>query len=249
MHDILIVDDDQMLVKMLKILLIDEGYNVATAISASQALAAVQDHEYGLILLDIVMPDLDGIELCRRIRKTSITPIIFISSNNTLDDKVTALLSGGDDYIQKPFHPQEMLARIVAALRRSGYVGNGDSTLRTVDFMFDPIDNEVTIVRTGMHVSLTPIEARLLRYLLNNPGRVLTRDMLVVHVWGHENDTGSKLLDVNMKRLRDKVEPDPSNPQYLLTVRRLGYKYQPSRQRTSPSASETGSLLELQRGF
>jgi len=246
MHHILIVDDDYTILKLHKFLLTDEGYTVTALSSPDQALAMIQQHDFALIMLDIMMPQMDGIELCRRIRKVATTPIIFVSVKDAPEDKVLALMEGGDDYIVKPFHPNELLARVVATLRRAGYPVNGDSSLRTVDFSLDPIANQVTLVRTNKRVALTPIEARLLRCFLSNAGRILTRDVLLMNVWGHGYDSGSKLLDVNVKRLRDKIEEDPSQPQLLVTVRTLGYKYQPSTQGTA--AGRTSALLSLERG-
>lgn len=228
MYRILIVDDDATNTKLLKFLLTDEGYEVETANSSIDALALVANSVFDLILLDIMMPGMDGIEVCRRIRQTSRTPIIFLSALVDIKDKVDGLLAGGDDYIGKPFDPNELLARTWAALRRTGQIAVDESAVKTGDFVLDPIDNRVTLARSGKTVSLTPIEARLLRSLVASPGRTITRDSLLGNVWGHEYEGESNQLDVYMKRLRSKIEEDSSHPQLLLTIRGVGYKYQPS---------------------
>jgi DNA-binding response OmpR family regulator len=227
MHHILVVDDDPINTKLLKFLLTDEGYQVTAVHGAAEALTVLSKEVIDLMLLDITMPGMDGLELCKRIRETSTTPIIFISALNEVKDKVTALRLGGDDYISKPFDPSEVLARTWAALRRTRQLANSESTLRSADFVLDAVDNKVTLVRTGKTVNLTPIETRLLRQLVSNPGRTLTRDTLVITVWGYDFEGESNQLDVYIKRLRSKIEERPAEPQLLLTVRGVGYKYQP----------------------
>lgn len=228
MHHILVVDDDPTNTKLLKFLLTDEGYEVTTVHSPTEALSMLANNVYDLIILDIMMPGMDGLEVCRRIRMTSTTPIIFISARGEVKDKVTGLKAGGDDYISKPFDPNELLARTWAALRRTGQLANSESNLKTTDLVLDPVDNKVTLLRNNKTVSLTPIEARLLRCLVSNPGRSLTRDTLVIKVWGYEYEGESNQLDVYIKRLRGKIEESPSDPKLLLTIRGVGYKFQPS---------------------
>lgn len=228
MHRILVVDDDPTNTKLLKFLLSDEGYDVTAMNSPIDALEATKDDTFDLLILDVMMPDMDGLELCRRVRQSAPTPIIFISARGEVKDKVSALRLGGDDYISKPFDPSEVLARTWATLRRTRQLANSESVLRTPDLVLDAVDNKVTLTRTGKTISLTPIEARLLRYLLANPGRSLTRDTLVVKVWGYDFDGESNQLDVYIKRLRSKLEAHPADPQLLLTIRGVGYKYQPS---------------------
>lgn len=227
MHHILVVDDDVINTKLLKFLLTDEGYQVTAVHSAAEALSVLTQDDVDLILLDITMPGMDGLELCQRIRETSRTPIIFISALSDIKDKVTALRLGGDDYITKPFDPSEVLARTWAALRRTRQLANSESTLRSVDLVLDAVDNKVTLIRNGKTINLTPIEARLLRHLVSNPGRTLTRDTLVISVWGYDFEGESNQLDVYIKRLRKKIEERPAEPKLLLTVRGVGYKYQP----------------------
>jgi DNA-binding response OmpR family regulator len=228
MHQILVVDDDLTNTKLLKFLLTDEGYEVTALQSPTEALEVFNKDTFDLVLLDIMMPGMDGLELCRRIRTTSQAPIIFISALNEVKDKVKGLKEGADDYISKPFEPNEVLARVWTALRRSRQLANSESSLRTSDLVLDAINNVVTLNRTGKSVNLTPIESRLLRVLVSNPGRSLTRDTLVVKVWGYEYEGESNQLDVYIKRLRSKIEENAANPQLLLTIRGVGYKYQPS---------------------
>jgi DNA-binding response OmpR family regulator len=228
MHHILVVEDDQTNAKLLKFLLTDDGYDVTVLHSPSAALSAIHSETFDLVILDVMMPEMDGLELCRRIRVTAQTPIIFISARGEVQDKVQALQIGGDDYITKPFDPSEVLARTWAALRRNQQLANSESSLRTPDLVLDAIENRVTLVRNGQVVNLTPIEMRLLRCLIGNPGRSLTRDMLLIKVWGYDFGGESNQLDVYMKRLRSKIEEDPRKPSLLLTVRGVGYKYQPS---------------------
>jgi two-component system response regulator MtrA len=227
MHHILVVDDDPINTKLLKFLLTDEGYQVTALHSAAEALSVLSQESVDLILLDITMPGMDGLELCRRIRETSGTPIIFISALSEVHDKVAALRLGGDDYITKPFDPSEVLARTWAALRRTRQLANSESTLRSADLVLDAVDNKVILIRNGKTINLTPIEARLLRHLVSNPGRTLTREMLVISVWGYDFEGESNQLDVYIKRLRNKIEERPAEPKLLLTVRGVGYKYQP----------------------
>jgi DNA-binding response OmpR family regulator len=234
MHHILVVDDDRTITKLLNFLLTDEGYKVSIANGPNNALALLEKETYDLIILDIMMPGIDGLELGRRIRETSTTPIIFVSALGEVKDRITGLKAGGDDYITKPFDPSEMLARTWAVLRRNGQLANSESSLKTPDFNLNPIDNEVTLVRSGKTVSLTPIEARLLRVLASNPGRTLTRDMIIVKVWGYEYEGESNQLDVYIKRLRSKIEENASDPKLLVTMRGVGYRYQPSVSRATP---------------
>ncbi len=236
MHHILVVDDDATNTKLLKFLLSDEGYQVTALNSPTEALRVVSEQVYDLIILDIMMPGMDGLDLCRRIRTTSTAPIIFVSARGEVKDKIIGLKAGGDDYISKPFDPNELLARTWAALRRSRQLANTESSLKTADLILDPVDNQVTLVRTGKTVSLTPIEARLLRCLVSNPGRTLTREALMIKVWDYAYEGESNQLDVYIKRLRSKIEEHPSEPKLLLTMRGVGYRFQPSETHASRDA-------------
>ena len=236
MYHILVVDDDPINTKILKFLLTGEGFAVTAVHSSDEALAALRQHAYDLIFLDILMPGGDGLDLCRRIKATATTPIIFLSGLDTVQDTVAGLAAGGDDYIRKPFDPHEVLARAWSALRRSGHLVNTASRIATADLLLDPIDNQVTVLRTGRTIRLTPIESSLLHALLDSPGHTLTRDTLADKVWGLAREGASNQLDVYIKRLRGKIEADPGYPHLLLTLRGVGYRYQPSGGSLRPAA-------------
>jgi len=228
MHRILVVDDDATNAKLLKFLLVDEGYQVTTADSASTALTHLAQNSFDLLMLDIMLPGMDGLELCRQIRATNHVPIIFLSALADVKDKVLGLRTGGDDYIAKPFDPNEVLARTWALLRRTGQPAQSEAELRNGDLTLDPTEDSVTVHRTGKMVRLTPIETRLLHALLSNVGRTMTREALVIKVWGHKYERSSNQLDVYISRLRNKIEENPSEPRMLLTVRGVGYHFQPT---------------------
>ncbi len=236
MQHILVVDDDISNAKLLRFVLEDEGYKVTTTTSPTQALEYIEQNQYDLIVLDIVMPEMNGLELCRRIRTDSNTPILFLSGLNETTDKITGLKIGADDYLTKPYDANEVLARTWALLRRSAKVANSDVSLKNGDLELNLTDNQVTLARTGTTIRLTPSETRLLRFLVSNAGRSLSRDTLVIKVWGYDYDPQSNQLDVYISRLRNKIEEDPSDPQLIQTVRGLGYRFQPSAHRGTPAA-------------
>ena len=227
-HHILVVDGDSTNAKLLKFLLEDEGYKVIMTHSASEALDFLESYQHELVTLDTDLPGADGLELCRRIRARSSVPIIFVASRGAVEDRVAGLKAGADDYVPKPFEPGEVLARVWALLRRVRQSSTTESVLRTSDLTLFPFEARVTLARDGKTVDLTPVEMRLLRFLVSNAGRSLTRDALVIKVWGYEYESSSNQLDVYISRLRTKIEPDPSTPCLILTVRGVGYKYQPS---------------------
>ncbi len=233
MQHILVVDDDPINAKLLRFLLEGEGYTVTTAKSAERALEYLDHNEYDLILLDVVMPEMDGLELCRRIRATSQIPILFLSVRNDASDKLLGLRTGGDGYITKPFAPDEVLARIAALLRRASGRRGSDLQLMHAALTLDMTKHIMTLHRTGELVHLTPTEARLLHTLLMNAGRTMIRDTLAIKVWGYEYEHSSNSLDVYIARLRTKLEEDPNDPKLIQTVRCLGYRL------VSTSASPT----------
>ena len=224
MQHILVVDDDPIYTKLLRFLLEGEGYTVTTAKSAERALEYLDHNEYDLILLDVVMPEMDGLELCRRIRPTSQIPILFLSVRNDASYKLLGLRVGGDDYVTKPFAPDEVLARIEALLRRASRRRGSDLQLRRAGLTLYMTEHMVTLHRTGEQVHLTPTEAQLLHALLMNAGRTMTREALVLKVWGRERSPRGNELDVLIRRLRRKIEEDPSDPKLILTVRGVGYR-------------------------
>lgn len=224
---ILIVDDDRFLLQNVSKLLRAQGFDIAEASTGEDALRYVVEHPVDLLLLDVGLPGLDGISLCRRIRSKWHFPVIMLTARTDAMDKVVGLEVGADDYLTKPFEPIELLARVRAQLRR------------TTEYQREPIQEEKFAVGNlvidqevrdvligGKAVGLTNREFELISYLAQNSGRVLSRDALFEKVWGYDIDFNSNSLDVYMYRIRKKIEPDPDNPRYLHTLRGYGYKFQ-----------------------
>jgi len=229
MQHILVVDDDASNAKLLRFVLEDEGYRVTTTASPTQALEYIERSQYDLIVLDIVMPEMNGLELCRRVRTRSDIPILFLSALSETTDKVSGLKSGADDYLTKPYDTNEVLARTWALLRRSAKAQNGGASLKNRSVELDLTENQVTLARTGTTIRLTPTETRLLRFLVSNAGQSLSRDALVIKVWGYDYDPQSNQLDVYIRRLRTKLEEHPSDPKLIQTVKGGGYRFVPDR--------------------
>ena len=225
---ILVVDDDPPSVKMISFLLREEGYDVITATNGAEALRLVDERAPDLIILDIMMPHIDGLEVCRRIRERSDVPIIFLSAKGETADRVQGLDMGADDYLAKPFEPAELLARVRAVLRRTDAAASvGMTKIRVADFQLDPTIGRV-VLPSGKVVDLSPIESRMLYTLMRNAGRTLTHNQLFDHVWGYNHFGTPNELTVYMRRLRRKIEPDPNRPRYLLTERGVGYRFEPN---------------------
>jgi len=225
---ILVVDDDPPSVKMTAFLLREEGYEVLTADNGRKALELVQSEAPDLVIMDVMMPHIDGLEVTRRIRQTMDVPIIILSAKGETADKVMGLEVGADDYLAKPFEPSELIARVKAVLRRAEVFSLGDaqSSLVVGDLRLDPVGYRVIRASDGREIELTPIEFRLLHVLMRNAGRVLSHDYLLSNAWGYDYEGYSNQIAVYMRRLRTKIEKNPANPQYLLTVRGLGYKFE-----------------------
>ncbi|HCI80702.1 MAG TPA: DNA-binding response regulator [Ktedonobacter sp.] len=222
---ILTADDDPQLLRLIKRNLEFEDYNVLTARDGAQALEQIQASSPDVVLLDVMMPKMNGFTVCSRVREFSSVPIILITARGQDQDKVRGLDLGADDYLTKPFSIEELLARVRAVLRRSQFARSdtmmiqGTQTVGALE-----IDYAQHLVKlAGKEVSLTPIEYRLLAYLAQNVGRVITQDLLLEHVWGSDYTGESHMLQVNMNRLRRKLEADPSHPRYLLTKVGIGY--------------------------
>jgi DNA-binding response OmpR family regulator len=224
---ILVVDDDAPSVKMISFLLREEGYQVVNADNGSAALELVEREPPDLVILDVMMPRMDGFEVCRRIRQKMDVPIIFLSAKGETADKVSGLQLGADDYLAKPFEPAELLARVKAVLRRAEAFGGADtqSRLTVAEITLEPVSNRI-IFADGRKVELTPIEFRLLYCLMRNAGRILSHDLLMNAVWGYDYEGYSNQIAVYMHRLRTKIEADPDHPKYLTTVRGVGYKFE-----------------------
>ena len=223
---VLIVDDDPPSLKMTAFLLAEEGYEVATADNGLDALRLVEQQAPDLVILDVMMPGLDGLQVTQRIRRNMSLPIIILSAKGETVDRVQGLDVGADDYLAKPFEPAELLARVRSVLRRSDAFSFGDaqSSLSTGGLVIDPITNMVHLPN-GVKTELTPLEFRLLHCLMRNPGRTLTHDQIISHVWGYDYDGYANQIAVYVRRLRVKIEADPDDPKYVQTVRGLGYKF------------------------
>lgn len=224
---VLVVDDDPPSVKMIAFLLREEGYEVITADNGRAALEIVEQEPPDLLILDVMMPHVDGLEATRRIRQRLDIPIIILSAKGETSDKVLGLETGADDYLAKPFEPSELLARVKAVLRRTEVfpVDSAQSRLSAGGLRLDPVGNRVYL-ESGQEVELTPIEFKLLHCLMRNEGRVLSHDMLLSTVWGYDYEGYSNQVAVYIRRLRTKLEEDPTNPTRLITVRGAGYKFQ-----------------------
>jgi DNA-binding response OmpR family regulator len=224
---ILAVDDDRNNLKMLDFLLREEGYEVLTTDNGRTALDLVDSQNPDLVILDVMMPQVDGLEVCRRIRQTMDVPIIMLSAKGETADRVSGLEIGADDYLAKPFEPSELLARVKAVLRRSEITTFDDpnAAVSVSGLRLDPVVNRV-ILENGDAVNLTPIEFRLLHCLMRNAGRTLSHDFLLSHAWGYEYEGYSNQIAVYVRRLRSKVESDPADPRYIVTVRGLGYRFE-----------------------
>ena|SRR5947209_5145822 len=222
---ILTADDDPQLLRLITRNLQFEGYEVLQASDGQQALEQIETHMPDLILLDVMMPRIDGFTVCHRVREFSAVPIIIVTARGQDQDKIRGLDLGADDYLTKPFSVDELLARVRAVLRRAQFTVNEQAALHTTttvgELVIDYAQHLVT--KAGREVILTPIEYRILAYLAQNAGRVVTQDLLLEHVWGSEYLGESHMLQVNINRLRRKVEPDPIHPRYILTKVGVGY--------------------------
>ena len=222
---ILVVDDEETMVRSLSTLLTEEGYEVAVATNGGQALEAARAERPDLILLDVMLPSVDGMEVCRQIRTWSTVPIIMLTAKTSEVDKVVGLEVGADDYVTKPFSPRELVARIKANLRRAQTQAQQaqEERLAVGDVVMDVGTRRVTV--RDREVSLSPKEFDLLRVLLSHPGRVLGRDFLLNQVWGEDFFGDTRTLDVHIRWLREKIERDPSKPEYIQTVHGVGYRF------------------------
>ncbi|HRW17716.1 MAG TPA: response regulator transcription factor [Dermatophilaceae bacterium] len=225
MSRILIVEDEESFSDPLSYLLGKEGYEVAVAATGPEGLAEFDAGGADLVLLDLMLPGLSGIEVCRALRSRSSVPIIMLTAKDAEIDKVLGLEMGADDYVTKPYSARELLARVKAVLRRNAEPE--ELTPATVEAGPVRLDVERHVVTVGGTPTPMPLkEFELLELLLRNAGRVLTRGQLIDRVWGSDYVGDTKTLDVHVKRLRAKIEPDPANPRYILTVRGLGYKFE-----------------------
>ena len=221
---VLVVDDDTALAEMIGIVLKGEGFEVALCDNGDDALAAFRSHRPDLVLLDLMLPGKDGIEVCRQIRAESGVPIVMLTAKSDTVDVVLGLESGADDYVPKPFKPKELVARVRARLRRSEQPV--PEVLQLGDLTIDVAGHSVR--RDGASISLTPLEFDLLLALARRPWQVFSREVLLEEVWGYRHSADTRLVNVHVQRLRSKVEKDPENPEVVVTVRGVGYKAGPA---------------------
>jgi two-component system response regulator RegX3 len=223
MSVILIVEDEESYREALAYMLGREGFDVLVAPDGAEGLAQFERHGADIVLLDLMMPGLSGTEVCRRLRQRSSVPIIMVTARDAEIDKVVGLELGADDYVTKPFSHRELVARIRAVLRRGQDVELVPDVVEAGGVRMDVERHEVWV--GGQPVRLALKEFELLEMLLRNSGRVMTRGQLIDRIWGADYVGDTKTLDVHVKRLRSKIEPDPANPTILVTVRGLGYKF------------------------
>jgi two-component system KDP operon response regulator KdpE len=222
---VLVVDDEPQITRVLRTVLTSQGYQVRTAAEGESALSSFREWRPELVITDLYMPHMDGVELCKRIRAMSNVPIIVLSVKGDERAKVEALDSGADDYVTKPFGTDELLARVRAALRRAN---GGDEDMTAIDAGDFKIDLDSRRVHArGNEVRLTPKEFDLFVYLARHPSRVITHRTLLEAVWGEASQEQPEYLRVFMGQLRKKLEPDPSNPRYLVTEPWVGYRFNP----------------------
>ena len=224
---VLVVEDEESFSDALSYMLRKEGFEVSVAPTGTSALTQFDRTGADIVLLDLMLPEMSGTEVCRQLRQRSAVPIIMVTARDSEIDKVVGLEIGADDYVTKPFSARELLARIRAVLRRRG--GEPEETASAAVLEAGPVRMDVDrhiVSVNGDVVGLPLKEFELLEFLLRNSGRVLTRGQLIDRVWGSDYVGDTKTLDVHVKRLRAKIEPDPGRPQHLLTVRGLGYKFE-----------------------
>lgn len=221
---ILAVEDDERIRSAVKLALEDEGWTVDEAESGEQAIGLFNAQTPDVVLIDIMLPGIDGFELCRTIRRTSDVPVVMVTARNDTHDIVAGLEAGADDYLTKPFAAKELSARIRALLRRIRPTSPSHERLVFGDLELIPEEGKV--LRGGEEVHLTKTEFRLLCELAENPGKVFSREALLDKVWGYDYFGDGRLVDVHVRRLRTKVEADAANPRHVVTVRGLGYRLQ-----------------------
>ncbi len=231
---VLVVEDDEDISRLISYHLEKEGYAVLSAGSGPEALEYAFEYYPDLVILDIMLPEMDGLEVCRRLRsseKTASTPILMLSARKEELDKVLGLELGADDYMIKPFSVRELMARLKAMLRRveqfagaqKNSIQQDEKVLRSGDILLYPERHQVTV--EGKNCTLTHKEFTLLQLLMSHPGKVLTRELLLDRVWGYEVEVDTRTVDVHIRYLRQKIEPDPAHPRFIETVRGVGYRF------------------------
>lgn len=222
---VLIVDDEEHIRELIKFNLKKEGYDTEVAVNGAEALKIIREIKFDLILLDLMLPEIDGLEVCKEIRRneeTSDIPVMMITAKGEEFDKVLGLELGADDYITKPFSIRELMARVKALLRRSN-VKKEENIIKFGDVVVNFKTREVT--KGTQNVELTLKEFELLKLLIKNKGNILTRELLLDKIWGYEYIGETRTVDVHIRHLRKKIESDDKNPQYIQTIRGVGYKF------------------------
>lgn len=223
---ILVVDDEPSIVELVAFNLERAGYAVSKAYDGLEALEKARQLKPALLVLDVMLPSVDGFDVCRELRKESQVPILFLTAREDEVDRVLGLELGADDYLTKPFSPRELVARVKAILRRTAArpeEGEPVGKIEAGDLVIDVLRHEVTL--RGAKVNLTPREFQLLRFLAADRGRAFAREQLLEALWGHDFYGDSRIVDVHISHLRDKIEDDPLQPLYIVTVRGVGYKF------------------------
>lgn len=222
---ILLVDDEQSIQTLLSYPLRKDGYHVTSALDGREALQRFGESRFDLVILDVMLPKLDGVEVCRQLRRSSQVPIIMLTAKDSETDKVAGLEVGADDYITKPFSMREFRSRVKATLRRSRMAIEAieDEPLEIGSLSIDPGRRLVTL--QGEEVGVTYVEFEILSSLARSPGRVLSRETLLEHVWGDSNYRDPRTVDVHIRHLREKLEGNPKQPEFLFTVRGVGYRF------------------------
>jgi DNA-binding response OmpR family regulator len=224
---VLVVDDDALVRKAVRLTCETEGYAVTEVERGADTLSVVESVRPDIVLLDLMMPDLSGFDVCRDLRRAGHRmPVVILSAKNEEIDVVLGLEIGADDYIQKPFRARELLARLAAHLRKVSEIGSRNGEGRRLVFRGLTIDTaERRVIREGDDISLTHTEFDLLAFLAGNAGEVLSRDRILASVWGYEHPIETRVIDVHVRNLRRKIEPDPGQPRYILAVPGIGYRF------------------------
>ncbi|WP_144494755.1 response regulator transcription factor [Bacillus sp. WP8] len=223
---VLIIDDEKEILELINTVLTREGIDrVITASTARDGLAKFHQEQPDLVILDIMLPDGEGYDICRQIRETSHVPIIFLSAKGEESDKIVGLAIGGDDYITKPFSPKEVAYRVKAQLRRISYLQSTQADPVIKKGPFELNEQQAELTKNGAIIELTPKELLLMTYFLQHPNRVISKETLYQTVWGEDFFGSDNTVMVHIRRLREKIEDSPSTPEFLVTVKGLGYKF------------------------
>jgi two-component system, OmpR family, KDP operon response regulator KdpE len=233
---VLVVDDEPRMIRFIRMNLELEGYRVIEASNGTEALDQIRRHLPDLVVMDVMMPSVDGFEALRMLREISTVPVILLTVKSDEEDRIHGLELGADDYVTKPFSPRELVSRVRAVLRRVQWPSSTPSAILTVDERLSVDFNRHQVIVDGERVDLRPTEYRLLSHLIQNAGWVVPHETLLAKVWGYEYRDETHYLRLYINYLRKKIEPDPSNPRYILTERGVGYRFVDFRNKGQPAA-------------